>query len=73
MNNLVIRRVLMQGFVCLDHPEYGPGAFEDLIRWHRQGKLKYRVDIVEGLENAVMRVNKLFTGSNQGKLIVKVS
>jgi len=73
MVNIVVRRVLMQGFVCLDHPEYAPGAYEDLIRWHLAGQLKYRLDVVEGLENAVTAINKLFTGANQGKLLVKVS
>ena len=73
MVNIVTRRVLIQGFVCLDHPEYAPGAYQDLIRWHLEGRIKYRVDIVDGLKNAVSAVNKLFTGSNQGKLLVKVS
>jgi hypothetical protein len=73
MVNIVTRRILMQGFVCLDHPEYAPQAYGDLIRWHQEGKIKYRVDIVDGLKNAVTAINKLFTGSNQGKLLVKVS
>ncbi len=73
MVNIVTRRVLMQGFVCLDHPEFAPQAYQDLIRWHLEGKIKYRVDVVDGLENAVTAINRLFTGANQGKLVVKVS
>jgi NADPH-dependent curcumin reductase CurA len=38
-----------------------------------QGKLKYRVEVVEGLRNAPTALGKLFDGSNQGKLIIKVS
>jgi NADPH-dependent curcumin reductase CurA len=37
-----------------------------------EGRLKYRVDVVEGLQNAPRAVNKLFYGSNQGKLIIKI-
>jgi NADPH-dependent curcumin reductase CurA len=36
-------------------------------------QIKYRVEVVNGLENAAEAVNKLFDGSNQGKLMVKVS
>ena len=38
-----------------------------------KGKLKYRVDIEQGLEAAPTAINKLFDGSNQGKLIVQIS
>jgi hypothetical protein len=36
-------------------------------------RIQYRVDIVEGLENAPTAIGKLFDGSNKGKLMVKVS
>ena len=38
-----------------------------------EGKIQYKVDVVEGIENAPSAVNKLFTGENKGKLIVKVT
>ena len=38
-----------------------------------EGKIQYKVDIVEGIENAPSAVNKLFTGENTGKLVIKVS
>jgi NADPH-dependent curcumin reductase CurA len=40
--------------------------------WLKEGKIKYRVDMVEGLEQAPRAVNKLFEGANIGKLVVKV-
>ena len=43
-----------------------------LIRGVREGKLKHRETIVEGLENAPAALNQLFDGSNIGKLMVKV-
>lgn len=73
MVNIVIRRILLKGFVCLDHPEFAEKAFTDLIQCYSEGKIKYKIDEVEGLENAVKAVNKLFSGANNGKLLVKVS
>lgn len=35
--------------------------------------MRYRLDEVDGLENALTAVRKLFDGSNKGKLLVKVS
>jgi NADPH-dependent curcumin reductase CurA len=45
----------------------------DMATWYAAGQLKYRVDGVQGLENAPLALNKLFDGSNQGKLMVQVS
>ena len=41
--------------------------------WLQQGKIKWHVDVVDGLENAVTALGKLFTGGNTGKLLVRVS
>jgi hypothetical protein len=43
-----------------------------MIGWSMQGKLKYRVDVVQGLEHAPSALHKLFDRSNTGKLIVQV-
>ena len=40
--------------------------------WLKEGKLKYREDVVEGLENAPKAFLGLFRGENFGKLIVRV-
>ena len=38
-----------------------------------EGKIKFETDIVDGLENAPSSLERLFTGKNLGKLVVKVS
>jgi NADPH-dependent curcumin reductase CurA len=43
-----------------------------LIGWHMSGRLNYRVDLVEGLEKAPEALNRLFSGANQGKLVVRI-
>jgi NADPH-dependent curcumin reductase len=70
--NLLVRRAKMQGFIVIDYLPRAQEAIPELIKWHMEGKLKYRVDIVEGLKEAPQAVNKLFDGSNQGKLIIKL-
>ncbi len=70
---LLVQRARMEGFIVLDHLDKAAAATADLVRWHREGRLKYRLDVVEGLENAPLAVNRLFEGGNTGKLVVRVS
>jgi NADPH-dependent curcumin reductase len=71
-SNILTKRARLQGFIVIDFLHRAPEALAELSRWYQEGKLKYRVDVVEGLENAPKAVNKLFDGSNQGKLIIKI-
>ena len=41
-------------------------------RWHKEGKLKAREDIVEGIEQFPEALGKLFRGENFGKLVLKI-
>ncbi len=70
--NLIMYRARMEGFLCTDYMNRAEEAFTAMIGWLLQGKLKYRVDVVQGLENAPGALRKLFDGSNAGKLIVQV-
>jgi NADPH-dependent curcumin reductase len=70
---LVGHRGLMQGFIVLDYAPRFAEAARELVTWYAQGKLKYRTDIVQGLEHAPEALLKLFTGANTGKLLVQVS
>jgi NADPH-dependent curcumin reductase CurA len=70
--NILARRAKMEGFIVTDYMPRANEAIPELIKWYAEGKLKYRVDVVEGLKEAPRALNKLFDGSNQGKLIIKV-
>jgi len=70
--NILVRRARVEGFIVLDYLPRAGEAFADLGRWLAEGKIKYRVDVVEGLENAPQALNKLFEGKNVGKLVVKL-
>lgn len=71
--SIIAKRLRIQGFIVLDYLDRGEECMMQMAQWIGAGKIKYRVDIVEGLENAPAAVNKLFEGSNQGKLIIKVA
>ncbi|MEM7050594.1 MAG: NADP-dependent oxidoreductase [Acidobacteriota bacterium] len=70
---LLIQRARMEGFIVFDYQERYGEAVAELGGWIQQGKIEAREDIVEGLESAPQALLKLFDGSNQGKLMVKVA
>jgi len=72
-STILTQRVRVQGFVFPDYLDRVHEAVKDLKKWLAQGKIQYRVHVVEGLEKAPQAVNMLFDGSNQGKLIIQVS
>ncbi len=72
-NNILIRRARVQGFIILDFASRFGEAVTKIVPWLMSGKLKYRIDLVEGLRSAPAALNKLFDGTNEGKLLVKVS
>ncbi|HTS53677.1 MAG TPA: NADP-dependent oxidoreductase [Burkholderiales bacterium] len=71
--SLMVKRARMEGFVCLDYLDRAPEAVEALLGWHRAGKIQYQLKVIEGLRNAPRAMNRMFDGSNRGKLVVKVS
>jgi len=71
---ILTKRIRMQGFIIFD--DYAPryGEFHDQMRsWLDEGKIKFREDIVEGLENAPQAFIGLLEGKNFGKLIIHVA
>lgn len=70
--NILVQRARVEGFIVLD---YAPRAMEcmtELGQWLKEGKIKYRIDEVDGLKSAPMALNKLFEGTNIGKLVVRI-
>lgn len=68
------KRLLVQGFTQRDFGSTHYERFQtDVSGWLADGHLKYREDIVDGIENAVDAFFGLLEGKNFGKLIVKVS
>ena len=67
------RRARVVGFIVVDFADRYVEALEKLSEWYEEGRLKYRVDVYDGLETAPRNINRLFDGSHDGKLIIKVS
>ncbi len=71
--NVLMKRARIEGFIIIDYmPRFAEFAMQ-MAQWLMEGKIKDRVDIADGLENAVATLGKLFTGANTGKLLVRVS
>jgi NADPH-dependent curcumin reductase CurA len=70
---VLVKRALIKGFIVFDHNDRAPASFEDCAAWVRDGKIRYREDIVEGLDQAPQAFLKLFEGKNVGKLLVRVA
>lgn len=71
-DRILIRRLRVEGFMLMDYRHRAAEAVTALRQWHAEGRLQYRLDVVEGLEQVPAAVNKLFDGSNHGKLVVRV-
>ena len=72
-SNLLMRRTLLKGFIVIDYLDRFPEGIQAMAGWLMEGKIKFETDIVEGLENAPASLERLFSGKNLGKLVVKVS
>ncbi|GAA3956252.1 NADP-dependent oxidoreductase [Allohahella marinimesophila] len=73
MGKVLIKRLMIRGFIQSDHWDRLPAFQADMSRWIREGKVKYQEDIVDGLENALSAFQGLLEGANRGKLLVQVS
>ncbi len=71
--NILTKRARVEGFIVLDFVPRFPEATAQIVQWLMQGKLKYRLDMVDGVQHAPAALNRLFDGANTGKLLVKVS
>ena len=71
--NLLIKRGRMEGFIIFDYFGRAGEAIKDIAGWAMAGKIKDRVEMEEGLENAPKALQRLFKGENMGKQLVKIS
>lgn len=70
---ILMKRLKVHGFIVLDYMSRYPEAIAALSGWLQQGKLKFRLEQHQGLENAVDALRKLFTGEHMGKLMLHVA
>lgn len=70
---LLVRRARMEGFLVFDFEDRYPDGRRQMAAWIDEGRIKYKEDVVEGLENAPEAFFGLLRGDNFGKLLIKVS
>ena len=73
MRQALTKRLTLRGFIVSDFAADGPAFQRDMSQWIREGRVRYREDIVEGLDKAPEAFIGLLRGKNFGKLLVKVA
>lgn len=69
---LIVKRAKVQGFLVLDYADRFIEGLSELAAWVQSGKIRYRENIIDGLENAPDAFIGMMRGENIGKQIVRV-
>jgi len=69
---IVVKRLIMQGFIVMDFMDQRDKALSELQSWVSSGKLKVQEDIINGLENTPRALIGLLAGENRGKRMIKL-
>jgi NADPH-dependent curcumin reductase CurA len=73
LSHLLINSASAKGFIVSNYAKRSEEGLSQLTEWLAQGKLKYKENVIDGLENAPEAFLGLFRGDNIGKQLVKVS
>ena len=72
MRNVLTKRLTIRGFIVSDFTSRHGDFLKDMSAWVRDGKVKYKEHVTEGLENAPDAFMGLLKGANFGKQLVRV-
>src|SRR4029079_10939102 len=62
---IVVKRLIMQGFIVMDYMDQSAAALADLQSWVASGKLKVQEDVIDGIENTPKALIGLLAGENR--------
>ena len=71
--SLLVNRARMEGIVVFDYADRYPVAIAELSGYLKDGRMKSKEDIVQGLDTFPETLNRLFKGENFGKLVLQVA
>jgi NADPH-dependent curcumin reductase len=72
MHAVLVKRLTVRGFIVWDFASQYPEFLADVSGWLREGRVKYREDVTDGLENAPRELIGLLRGENFGKKVIHV-
>ena len=70
---LLVKRARMQGMLVFDYATRYDEGLAELTRWVREGRLAYREDILDGIEQAPGAIAGLYRGDNLGKRLIRIA
>jgi NADPH-dependent curcumin reductase CurA len=70
---LIVKQARAEGFLVFQFADRLEEGIRQMAQWLKEGKLKYRENIIEGLENAPRAFIGMLKGENIGKQLVKVA
>jgi len=72
MASALMKRLTIRGFIVSDFEPQRGEFYREMSAWFREGRIKHREDVVDGIENAVGAFQGLLRGRNFGKLLVRM-
>lgn len=72
ISRIITNRLRMEGFIVFDHNDMRPSFLSQMSGWIRDGRVKWKETIHEGLEEAPAAFIGLFKGENLGKMLVRI-
>jgi NADPH-dependent curcumin reductase CurA len=73
MGQLIVTRASMHGFLAFDWWHRREEALKRLAAWQLAGKIRFKEDVLNGIEQMPEAFLRLLRGKNFGKQIVKIS
>ncbi|WP_114951626.1 NADP-dependent oxidoreductase [Sphingosinicella terrae] len=70
--HILTKRARMEGFVIFDHMDAFDPTAARLAELVRDGRLRFREEMEEGIESCPGAIAKLYLGANKGKLIIRL-
>ena len=67
------RRITLRGFIQFDFMQLYPEFLREMGGWLHEGRIRYREDFIDGLENAPQGLIGMLRGDNFGKLVVRIA
>ena len=73
LSNMIYNRLTMRGFVFYEFASLRTQFLADMKGWLREGRIRYRSTILQGIEQAPSALIGLFNGTNTGKMLVQLA